>query len=73
MISQQEKTWPNYITELMYTMRGLTVFERKYINISLKIGTLRTFVNLRYAPDPQRYDKMNKKQLIMELKHPRYS
>jgi len=72
MISQQEKTWPNYITELMYTMRGLTVNERKYINNSLKVGTLRAFVNIRYGPDPNRYDKMLKKQLIMELKHPRY-
>jgi len=57
---------------LQYIDRSLTIKERTFINNKLNKRALLKFINLRYPPDPIRYDKMKKKELIEELKYPRY-
>mgnify|MGYP001191171286 FL=1 len=52
--------------------RGLTKKERDLLN-NRSLSELKLWVNVRYPPDPQRYDKMSKKQLISEFKFPRYN
>ena len=60
------------IDNLCYKMKALTKREREFINKSLTKQKLFYFVNTRYAPDPCRYIPMKKKELIEELKYPRY-
>jgi hypothetical protein len=60
------------IAKLIYKEKGLEKKDRIFLNVNLKVKELRNFINLRYAPDPIRYDKMTKKQLVDELKYPRY-
>ena len=64
--------WSDRHNDLMYIMRGLNQKEQNYINNSLKVSELRIFLNIRYAPDPCRYDIMTKKELLNELKYKRY-
>ena len=64
--------WPTKINNLIYINRGLNNKERNYIFNILKIKALRLFVNLRYPPDPIRYNNMKKNELKNELKHRRY-
>ena len=71
MLDENDK-WPKKIDTLIYTNRGLHFNEINYIKKTLTIGALRLFVNLRYAVDPCRYDKMTKKELADELKYNRY-
>ena len=60
------------IDELMANNKGLTAAERKYLSSHLTKEGVFDLVNARYAPDPQRYGKMSKRQLVAELKYPRY-
>ena len=71
MLDENEK-WPSKINNLIYINRGLNSKEQNYIKNKLKINALRLFVNLRYAPDPIRYNKMTKDTLLKELKYKRY-
>ena len=64
--------FPKEINRLIYIDRGLNNKEIEYIKNILTVDTLRLFVNLRYAPDPIRYDCMGKTELINELKYSRY-
>ncbi len=59
MLDENEK-WPSKIEDLISINRGLNCEERNYIKNKLKKNTLRLFVNLRYAPDTIRYNKMTK-------------
>ncbi len=68
----ENDNWTKKINNLIYINRGLSPKELKYINTTLNTSGLRFFVNLRYAPDPIRYDKMKKCELINELKYTRY-
>ena len=60
------------INKLIYIERGLNAKEISYIGNTLTVNALRMIINLRYAPDPQRYDNMKKKDLLNELKFSRY-
>jgi hypothetical protein len=60
------------INNLIYINRGLNEYELKYIKKNLNIEQLKLLINLRYPPDPLRYNKMTKTQLINELKYSRY-
>jgi len=71
MLGENDK-WPKKIDTLIYTDRGLNLKERTYIKNTLTVGALRTLVNVRYAVDPIRYNKMKKKELVDELKYSRY-
>jgi len=71
MLDENDK-WPDKINNFIYINRGLKSKEINYIKNILKIKALRLFVNLRYAPDPIRYDKMTKDVLLKELKYNRY-
>lgn len=53
--------WSDTHTVLIYIMQDLNQTERNYINNSLKVSELRLFLNLKYAPDPCKYDTMTKK------------
>ena len=66
-------TWPDWINKLTYLDRPLTKKERNRLGRSLNKQGLYFFVNLRYPPDPCRYDPMLKKDLLDELKYPRYN
>tara|TARA_B100001250_G_C19397281_1_gene613175 strand:- start:304 stop:522 length:219 start_codon:yes stop_codon:yes gene_type:complete len=72
MLDENDK-WPKKIKDLIYIDRGLNKIEKNYINKTLKVNGLRLLVNLRYPPDPIRYNKMKKCELIDELKYSRYS
>ena len=52
--------------------KGLTKNQREYINKTLTKQHLFMFLNDRYAPDPLRYLRMTKKEMIEELKYDRY-
>ena len=71
MLGENDK-WPEEINTLTYTDRGLYRNEINYIKKTLTVGALRSLVNIRYAVDPCRYDKMTKKELADELKYNRY-
>ena len=71
MLDENDK-WPSKIDHLIYIDRGLNAKEKIYIKNKLKINALRLFLNLRYAPDPIRYNKMTKDILLKELKYKRY-
>ena len=71
MLDENDK-WPSKIENLISINRGLNSKERNYIKNKLKIDALRLFLNLRYAPDPIRYNKMTKNLLLNELKYKRY-
>ena len=71
MLDENEE-WSSKINNLIYINRGLNSKERNYIKNKLKINALRLFLNLRYAPDPIRYNKMTKNLLLNELKYKRY-
>ncbi len=71
MLDENDK-WPSKIENLISINRGLNSKERNYIKNKLKKNALRLFVNLRYAPDPIRYNKMTKDALLKELKYKRY-
>lgn len=71
MLDENDK-WPSKIENLISINRGLNSKEINYIKNKLKINALRLFVNLRYAPDPIRYNKMTKDTLLKELKYKRY-
>ena len=73
MFDEKYKKWPKKIVDLIYIDNKLTKKDKTYINNTLNVAALRLFVNFRYAPDPQRYDKMKKAELIEELKYSRYS
>ena len=60
------------LDDLCYKGKGLTKAEREYISKTLTTAKLFYFVNTRYPPDPVLYLSMTKKQLIDELKYPRY-
>jgi hypothetical protein len=64
--------WTKKLNSLIYIDRCLTNKEITYIKNLLNVNSLRLFVNLRYAPDPNRYDNMTKKDLLNELKFSRY-
>jgi len=68
----KKMTFGNKIEPLIYINRGLTDIEIRRIARHLTKQDIRLLVNLRYAPDPIRYDKMLKKELLIELKYPRY-
>jgi hypothetical protein len=59
---------PKKITNLIYVDRGLNTTEINYIKNMLTIEALRLFINLRYTPDPIRYDNMKMNDLLDELK-----
>lgn len=63
---------PSEINHLIYLERGLNGKEINYIKKMLKVDALRMIINLRYPPDPIRYDTMRKKNLLNELKYSRY-
>lgn len=63
---------PKQINTLIYIQRGLHDTEINYIGKTFKVNALRMIINLRYAPDPKRYDGMKKKELLNELKFTRY-
>ena len=71
MLDENDK-WPSKIENLISITRGLNSKEINYIKNKLKINALRLFVNLRYAPDPIRYNKMTKDTLLKGLKYKRY-
>ena len=71
MLNLNDK-WTTKINNLIYVDKGLNRKERNYIKNTLKVEALRSFVNLRYAVDPVRYDKMKKNELVDELKYSRY-
>ena len=71
MLDENEE-WSNKINNLIYINRGLNSKEINYIKNKLKKNALRLFLNLRYAPDPIRYNKMTKDILLNELKYKRY-
>ena len=71
MLNLNDK-WTTKINNLIYVDKGLNRKERNYIKNTLKVEALRSFVNLRYAADPVRYDKMKKNELVDELKYSRY-
>ena len=71
MLDKNDK-WPSKINDLIYIDRGLNYEEINYIKNKLKKNALQLFVNLRYAPDPIRYNKMTKILLLKELKYKRY-
>ena len=52
--------WPTNVNNLIYIERGLNKNEKDYIFNILNTNAMRLFVNLRYAPDPIRYDNMTK-------------
>ena len=52
--------------------KGLTSKQLGQLNKTLSKSELSFLVNLRYAPDPVRYDKMSKKKLIAEFKYSKY-
>ena len=60
MLSEKDK-WDKKTNSLIYVERGLTEEERKYINKTLTVKAVRFMVNLRYATDPLRYNKMKKR------------
>jgi len=71
MLGENDK-WPEKINTLTYTDKGLYLKERNYIKNTLTVEALRSLVNVRYAVDPIRYNKMKKKELVDELKYSRY-
>ena len=64
--------WPKYIFEYLYEYNGLKTREIKIIDKKLNKNALKLFINMRYAVDPIRYDKMLRSQLLNELRYPRY-
>ena len=60
------------IQDILSREKGLTKKERDLLNKTLSQSELCFLTNFRYAPDPQRYDKMSKNQLISEFKYPRW-
>ena len=68
----ENDNWPSKIKNLISINRGLNSKEKNYIKNKLKKNALQLFVNLRYAPDPIRYNKMTKDTLLKELKYKRY-
>ena len=60
------------IQDILSREKGLTKKERDLLNKTISQAELCFLVNFRYAPDPQRYDKMSKNQLISEFKYPRW-
>lgn len=64
-------TFTPKINRLIYLNRGLKPKERACIG-RLNKSQINFILNLRYAPDPLRYDKMLKRELVWELRLPRY-
>lgn len=60
------------IQDILSREKGLTKKERDLLNKTLSQAELCFLSNFRFAPDPQRYDKMSKNQLISEFKYPRW-
>ena len=71
MLGENDK-FPQKINDLIYKDKGLSKKEITYLKNKLKKDALNLFVNLRYPVDPVRYDPMTKKELLKELKYPRY-
>jgi hypothetical protein len=57
---------------ILHLDRGLTKEERHFLASKFTVSELNEMVNVRYAVDPQRYDKMSKKELVQEFRYPRY-
>ena len=60
------------IQDILSREKGLTKKERDLLNKTLSQAELCFLTNFRYAPYPQRYDKMSKNQFILEFKYPRW-
>ena len=71
---KSDEKYPYYskLDRLCYKDKGLTEKEREYVNKRLTKDFLYIYVNTRYTPNPVRYLKMTKQQLIDELKYDRY-
>ena len=68
----ENDNWPQKIDDLKHIDQGLNKKEKEYLSKTLNKKALNLFMNLRYAPDPLRFDKMTKKELLYELKYSRY-
>ena len=64
MLLGPDNEWPTPIKSLIYKDNGLAEDEQDLINSVLNKKGLYLFVNLRYPPDPVRYEKMTKKGFI---------
>lgn len=69
---REDDEWPEWVKMLVYKEDGLTSVEQRVLKGELDDGALRLAHALRFGPDPFRTDSMSTRELVRELRDPRY-